>query len=460
MITLRPYQQDLINRTKQSMLTGHKAPLLVAPCGSGKTVIFSYFSKQIISKTKRVLILVHREELLEQVSETLRKFNVGHTFIAPNRYFSARSLVHVASVFTLVRNLSKLPPPDVIIIDEAHHGCRGSTWDKILQAYPNAWRIGVTASPIRLSGESLGDIFDDLIIGPSTEELILAGQLCPYKLYCSEKIDTSKLHTVAGDFNKQEANDAMDKPVITGNAVEQYTKYAKGKRTVVFCCSIKHSENVAAEFEKSGYSVATIDGKMDSITRRRVVNDFRTGAIQILTSVNVISEGFDLPAIECAIILRPTQSIGLWIQMTGRALRNAEGKDTAIILDQAGNTERLQWLPCSKGEWNLNAGKNKKEINKELKIKLCPECYGATNSWRKNCPYCGFEFTIESREVDQVEGDLKEIDIEAIRKQKKMEQGRAGSYEELVEIGKQRQYKNPSVWAKFVLKARKKKAEW
>lgn len=463
MLTLRPKQAELYARTRESMRQGHKAPLIVAPCGFGKTVLFSYFTKQVISKGKRVLILVHRDELLDQVSETLRNFDVSHSFVAAGRYCSRITLAHVASVFTLVRRLDKQPPPDVIIVDEAHHSCRGSTWAKIFEAYPNAWRIGVTASPIRLSGEPLGDLFDDLILGPSARELIEAGDLCDYRLFGAGKLDLSKVHTVGGDFNKKEVDSTMDKPVITGNAVREYTKHAAGKRAVVFCCSVKHAEHVAEEFRKAGYTAGTIEGTMDTESRRRIVRDFREGRLQVLTSINVISEGFDLPAIEVAIMLRPTQSLGLWIQMSGRALRKHPGKDMAIILDHAGNTERLDFLPCQAGEWSLGGKKKRdKDEDKPPAVRLCAVCYFANEAWRKNCKECGYLFPVDPRVVDEVEGELHELDVEKMRREKLIAQGRCKTEEELVAEGIRRKYKNPYAWARFVLKARKtkNKATW
>ena len=455
MITLRPKQQDLYERTRQSMLNGHNAPLIVAPCGFGKTVLFSYFTRKVIEKGKRIIILAHRDELIDQISRTLNDFNVGHSFIAAGRFCSPRCLVHVASVFSLVKRLHKIQKPDVIIIDEAHNFCDGGTWSKIFKSYPEAWRIGVSASPLRLSGEPLGDAFDDLIIGPTTRELIDAGDLCEYRLFGAKNIDTSKIHTQMGDFNKKELNNAMDKSVITGNAVAEYTKYCAGKRAIVFCCSIKHAENVAEEFRKAGYTSGIIEGRMDKIKRKRLVESFRNGELQVLTSVNVISEGFDLPAIEVAIMLRPTRSLRLWIQQSGRALRNSPGKKEAFILDHAGNSERLQFWPCDTYDWSLDGKKKKEKEDTGPKIRLCSGCFGANESWRKICKYCNKEFVVVGREPDKEEGNLHEIDVHAIRKNKRMEEGQCKTLEELEELAERRGYKKG--WARIRWNARQGK---
>lgn len=451
---LRPKQQILYDRTRQSMREGHRAPLLVAPCGFGKTVLFSYLSKRAIEKGNRVWILAHRDELLDQISDTLNQFKVGHSFIAANRHFTPRTLVHVASVFSLVRRLRRVPRPDVIIIDECHNFCSGGTWSKILAAYPDAWRIGVTASPVRLSGEPLGDAFDDLIVGPTTRELIDDGDLCDYRLFGAQKLDTSNIHTIAGDFNKKEADETMDKAVITGNAVAEYTKHCAGKKAIVFCCSVKHAENVAEEFRKAGYTSDVIEGRMKKESRKQLVRDFREGKVQVLTSIDVISEGFDLPAIEVAIMLRPTKSLRLWIQQSGRALRKYPGKEVAFILDHAGNTERLQFLPCSTAEWSLGGRVKKPKEDDGPKIKLCPQCYFACPAYRKDCPECHWIFVPMAREVDEVEGDLKEVDIALFKRAKKKEEGMAKTLDDLKAIEKERGYKKG--WAAIRYAARKK----
>ena len=442
------------------MIEGHKAPLIVAPCGFGKTVLFSYFTRKAIEKGNRVMILAHRDELLDQISDTLNEFQVGHSFIAAGRWCSIRSLVHVASVFSLVKRLHKIPKPDIIICDEAHNFCSGGTWSKIFNAYPEAWRIGVSASPLRLSGEPLGDAFDDLIVGPTTRELIDAGDLCEYRLFGAKNIDTSKIHTQMGDFNKKELNNAMDKSVITGNAVAEYTKYCAGKRAIVFCCSIKHAENVAEEFRKAGYTAGIIEGRMPKDARKRLVDSFRRGDIQVLTSINVISEGFDLPAIEVAIMLRPTKSLRLWIQQSGRALRNCPGKKEAFILDHAGNSERLQFWPCDTYDWSLNGTKKKPKEDNGPKIRLCSSCFGANESWRKQCKYCNKEFTVVSREPDKEEGDLHEIDIKKIRIDRRREEGRCKTLEDLIKLGEERGYNK--AWARIRWNSRqhKKQEAW
>ena len=457
MITLRPFQEVLINTTRHSLQQGKKSPLLVSPCGSGKTVMFSEFSRRVTEKKKRTMILAHREELLEQISNTLNGFNVPHSFIAAGRPFNRSSPVQVASVFSVARRLDKIDAPDVIIIDEAHHAILGSTWSKVFDAFPKAWRIGVTATPQRMTGEALGDVFDDMILGPTVEELISMGYLCNYKLYVPSTIDTSGIATRMGDFDKKALGRAADTPRITGDAVKEYHTIAPGKRAVAFCVSIEHSKHVAAEFTAAGYVAMSIDGKMDREVRRGIVRDFREGKINVLTSCDLISEGFDLPAIEVAIMLRPTQSLALWIQQSGRALRPYPGKHFAIILDHAGNCER-HGLPDEDRTWTLS-GRTKRtggDANGPS-VRICPKCFAAQYPGTTACRFCGFVFDVAPRTVDQVAGDLKEVDLAVIRKQRNREQAQAQSFESLVELGQKRGYKNPAAWARFVFNSRRQK---
>lgn len=454
MIELRPYQKDLVERTRLSLRGGKKSPLLVAPCGAGKTVAFSFFAESASSKGKRVLILAHREELVEQISQTLEKFNVRHSFIAAGREFNPVHQVHVGSVFSVIRRLAKLRSPDIIIIDEAHHCIKSSTWGKVLDHFPKAFRVGVTASPARLSGEPLGDIFDDMIMGPTVSELIELGSLCKYKLFAPSTIDMTGAKSKFGDFLKADLYGAACKPVITGDAIREYGKRAKGKRAIVFCVSVNHAQDVAKSFRDAGYEAISIDGTMPKDVRKGIVRDYREGKIQVLTSCDLISEGFDLPAIEVAIMLRPTQSLALWIQQAGRALRPFPGKEYALILDHAGNAMR-HGLPDEDREWSL-CGKVKRGGG-EAPVKQCPECFAVMFAGVMACVECGYVFREEARTTTTVEGDLVEVDADMIRRQRLKEQGKSVSMEELVQLGMRRGYKNPRGWAKYIFNARQLK---
>lgn len=454
-IQLREYQEKLIAKTRASLASGHRAPILCSPCGSGKTVMFCYFAQRTMEKGKQILILAHRSELIDQISATLRSFGVFHSFITAGRYYDRARSVQVGSVFSVVRRLSHMKPPDLIIIDEAHHAIKGSTWGRILAAFPRAYRIGVTATPQRLGGESLNDMFDDLILGPTVDDLIKQNHLSAYRLFAPSGISTEGIHVRGGDFAKDELSALVDRPTITGDVIAEYRKYAHGKRAICFCVSIEHAKHVAERFLGAGYQATSIDGSLAPEIRNQVVKDFRDGKIQVLTSCDLISEGFDLPSIEVAIMLRPTQSLALWIQQSGRALRPHPGKNYAIILDHAGNVMR-HGLPDEPRDWTLEGNQNGKKNKSENgpSVRVCPKCFACAFIGALQCKFCGFAFEVQPREIREVAGELQEVDPDAIRLRRNLEQRSAESLEDLYRLGVERKYRFPRRWAQHVFQSR------
>lgn len=455
MLTLRPYQAAMMNAAMGKILAG-ESTLLCAPTGSGKTVCFAAIAQRMSQAGGRVTILVHRQELLEQVSRTLTDLEVDHGCIAPEYPNHKKKPVQIASVFTLVRRLADYQPPNLVIIDEAHHAIPRTSWGRVLSAWPHAARLGVTATPERLGGEGLHDTFATLLIGPTVRDLIDHGHLCDYRLFAPPVSYTDGIHRRMGDYDKKELAQAADKPTITGNAVAHYLGLAKGKRALVFCVSVDHAKHVAEEFSDAQIRSEHIDGSMDRWTRQAIVRRFTTGQTTVLTSCDLISEGFDLPAIEVAILLRPTQSLALHLQQVGRALRPYTGKDYALILDHAGNTHR-HGLPDDERAWSLDgkATRQASEGKASVSVRTCGGCFAAVRSLVPVCQYCGYVFPIKAREVEEVEGTLSEVDREAVRKAMKREQGYAKGMQELLVIQNQRGYK-PG-WAHYVMQARQKK---
>ena len=452
-ITLRSYQVALVERTRANFIVGRKRQLLVLPTGGGKTVCFSYMAGAAKGKNLTVWILAHRVELLEQISRTLSDFGIKHGMIAPGFLGDRRQQVQVASVFTLARRLDRYAPPDLIIVDEAHHAISKSTWGTVINTFPNAKLLGVTATPIRLSGEGLGDLFEVMVQGPTVADLIAQGALSPYRLFAPAGVDLTGVHSKMGDFVRGELADAMNKRSITGDAVAHYRKLADGKRAIAFCVSVEHAEHVAAQFREAGIPAASIDGGMDKALRKAVLASFTAGDLRVLTSCDLVSEGFDVPAIEVAILLRPTQSLGLYLQQVGRALRLFPGKTEAIILDHAGNV-KMHGLPDEDRIWSLD-GKAKKRASKpsEVPIKTCPKCFATVTAAATHC-LCGHEFVAVARVVEQVEGNLEEVNVEQARREARAMQGRAQSEQDLVALGRSRGMKRPELWARHVIRAR------
>jgi superfamily II DNA or RNA helicase len=431
--------------------------LLVAPTGSGKTVIFSYVTANAAAKGNRTLVLVHRAELLNQTHAALSQLEVPHGLIAAGKTADHSHLTQVASVQTLIRRLDHVRPPDLIVIDEAHHATAGA-WATVLARWPNARVLGVTATPQRLDGKGLGEVFDDLIRGPEVTKLIEGGYLCKPVYYAPKTVSMDGVHKVAGDFNRAEMAERMDKPTITGDAVTHYRKYAEGQPCIVFCTGIKHAEHVAQAFNAAGYRFAVLDGTLSPEERAARVASLGSGRLHGLVTVDIVSEGFDLPIVACAILLRPTASLSLHLQQIGRVLRPAANKPRAVILDHVGNCRR-HGLAEEVREWSLDGIKRRGKRGPQDDVadtRQCPECF-AVHTPSPTCPQCLHVYEIKDRIPDVVDGELEELKAREAVKQRKREQGTAQSLEDLIKVGKARGMKNPYGWAHNVFKARQKK---
>jgi superfamily II DNA or RNA helicase len=462
-ITLREYQSQAIEDLRASFRAGHHSPLLVMPTGAGKTVCFSYLTQRLTAAGKRVVILVHREELIRQVSDTLTAFGVRHGLIAAGALYDRRLLAHAASVFALARRLDRVAVPDYVICDEAHHCIAGSSWGKVVahwrQVNPALRLIGVSATPERLSGEGLGEVFDDMILGPTVRQLIDLGSLSEYRMYAPRQaVDLTGIARRGGDYARGEVAAAMDKPAIHGDAVAHYRRHCDGAPAVAFCVSVEHAEHVAESFRASGYRSASIDGSMPREIRRGILQDFSRGGLNVLTSCDLISEGFDVPGIVAAILLRPTQSLALYLQQVGRALRVAPGKSHAVILDHVGNSAR-HGAPCQDREWSLigrDAASRKTKAG-EAAVRQCESCFAVSPAAASSCRECGKAFPVRARELDQVEGELSEVEVAKLRIEAKRAQAAAQTLEDLIAEGQRRGFKNPAGWARHVWDGRMKK---
>lgn len=452
-VQLRDYQEKAIAGLRSAFQEGKRAPLLALPTGGGKTVVFCFVAASAAAKGRKVLVLVHRAELLRQTSRALERLEVRHGLIAPG-CTPTMDLVQVASVQTLARRLDRMAwRPDLIVVDEAHHAVAG-TWGQVLAYYPEARVLGVTATPCRLDGRGLGDVFDHLVIGPTTRELMDRGFLCRATVYAPPTVaDLSGIKMVAGDYNRGDLVKAVDKPAITGDAVAHYQKLMPGKPAIAFCASVEHAEHVADLFGQAGFRARSLDGKMDDAERKSCIEGLGNGHIQVLTSCDIVSEGTDIPVVTGAILLRPTQSESLYLQQVGRVLRPAPGKDRAIVLDHVGNVAR-HGLPQDDREWSLDASRKKKRKAEadEVPIRQCPQCYVAHEP-EPRCPGCGFVYPVKQRDMEQRDGELQEVDPEAVQKrQRHLEVGKARTLADLLAIEKARGYR--AGWAAHVFASR------
>ena len=377
---LRPYQATIVADIRSRMRRGCHSILCQSPTGSGKTAFTAYMLHTAASKGMSSFFIVHRRELIKQCIRTFRTAGLKAGIVASNFPEDNNQLVQIASIQTLTKRFQKLRTPKLVVWDEVHHICAGS-WSKMYANYPDAFHVGLTATPERLDGSGLDTYFKEMVTGPSVKWLIENKWLAPYRLFAPGGISTAGLHTRMGDFAKDELNKAADKPTITGDAIKHYLKHAAGKRAVVFCVSIEHSKHVVEQFRLAGIPAAHVDGETDMMERDSAIERFERGEIKVLSNVDLFGEGFDLPAIEVAILLRPTQSLGLFLQQCGRVLRPCLGKKEAIILDHAGNTMR-HGLPDEDRQWTL-AGRERNKGGKgeeNVSVRICPVCFAAQSS--------------------------------------------------------------------------------
>jgi len=452
-VELRPYQHQAIADLRNACRSGAKAPLLVLATGSGKTVIFSAIAAASAARGRQVLILVHRRELIHQASAKLTAAGVTHGVIAAG-IKPADHPVQIASVQTLARRLATSTwQPDLIIIDEAHHAVAGQ-WTRILDNWPAAHRLGVTATPCRLDGRGLGDVFDALIAGPSVQHLTADGYLTPARIYAPPPVaDLSGIRTRAGDYATDQAATAMNRPTVTGDAISHYQRLAAGQSAIAFCCTVAHAESVCAAFTAAGITAELLIG--GTADREQVVEAFAAGSTMVLVTVDVVSEGFDVPAATAAILLRPTQSEGLYLQQVGRVLRPAPGKKSALILDHVGNVTR-HGFPDDHRKWSLDAKQRRSNTGTPApSVRTCKECFAAFKP-APICPCCGAQCAPEPRKLQQVAGDLQELKREGIR-QRTAERKQAQTLQQLIAVGHARNMRNPVAWAKHVLNARQQR---
>lgn len=453
---LRDYQLDLIDRTRHAMRS-HKNVLMQAPTGAGKTALTVHMMKTAADRGKTAMFIVHQTELLQQTSRALWAQHLEHGVIAPGKRKSSMP-VQVASVQTLVRRLDQHDCPDLIVIDECHRAA-AVTYQRVIEAYPSARVVGLTATPRRTDGKGLDDLFSTIVAGPSIRRLIDSGYLADYRLVAPPSaVDMSSVKTRMGDYDKKQTEDAVDKPTITGDAVAHYKSMAAGKRCVVMCVSVKHAEHVAAQYVGNGVPAEVVEGRLAGGERSAMMDRFRNGETLVICNVNLLIEGVDIPAIEVVQWLRPTKSMIIWMQGNGRGLRPAPGKDRLLILDHVSNWVE-HGIPDEDREWTLVGrpkGKRKPSDEDEApSVQQCQECFHVFARGPSHCPGCGEPLPGGGRaELEVVEGQLEEVDTAAIRRERKREQGQARTLRDLVSLGIRRGMNKPAEWGAIAMAAR------
>lgn len=471
-VPLYPHQAEINERVRDAMRQGHKSVLLAAATGIGKSQMAAAKILQSQQKGKKSAFVVPKRDLIRQMTTKFSEFNISHSFVAAGYPFNPYAQTHICTHGSLVNRLESISP-DLLVIDETHWG--SNILDKIINHYKakGAWIIGLSASPERLDGKGLGMWYSALVEGPSIKWLIDNGYLSQYRMFAPHTPDLTGVKTVAGDYANNALSEIMQDAVLIGNAVTHYKAHALGMTNVAFCTSIKHAEMTAQAFNDAGISAQSIDGSMIDAQRKAIIQAFARKEILSLTSVDLLHTGFDLAlhagrdvTVESISDMRPTQSLALQLQKWGRCLRKKERP--ALIFDHAGNWQRHN-LPDSDREWSLH-GRKKKDNGGEraIPVRQCaggwrdgpgegqemPACY-FTHAPSNRCPNCGAYYEVASREVEQIDGVLEEIDREKVRRQLRMEQGMCKTLDELVAYGIKTGKKNPEGWAKHVFNSRR-----
>ncbi|MBR4383025.1 MAG: DEAD/DEAH box helicase [Selenomonadaceae bacterium] len=451
-IELRSYQQDFIDAVRCEFIQNHKRVVGVAPCGAGKTIMTGWMIREAARRGKRSIFFVHRNELIEQTAKTFDDLQIPYGIIAASHKMKLDEPVQIASVQTLAKRIEKVPPPDFLICDECHH-ILANTYKKILDAFPKAFLLGVTATPQRTGGITLCDVFQSMVESLSVNELIARGNLTPFKYFAPNiGVDLTSVREKFGEFVTDDIEEIMADKKIIGGIVEHYKKLASGKQAICYCVNVRHSKSVAEAFNLAGIPAAHVDGETPKNIRADCVEKFRRDELKVLCNCDLFSEGFDVPHCQAVILARPTMSLTLYIQQSMRAMRpdpNDPNK-VAIIIDHVQNNLR-HGLPNAEHHWSL-------EPNKKISDKRqCPKCKKSvkpepTPDHRLKCPNCGFVFpkleSVEPEHQDpdtsEYSGELVEIDTNQETKKSTSEpriKRKPTTPEEFLKIAKEKKYK-------------------
>lgn len=433
----------LVNQARQKLAAGNKSILLVSPAGSGKSVIIAEIARLAVERGGHVMFMVHRQELVNQIVQTFQDDDID---------LQDTTIMTVGKV---ANRLSRLPRPTLIITDESHHSL-AKTYRKIYDFYSDVPRLGFSASPWRMNGQGLGDVYEAMVEGPSVKWLIENHYLAPYDYYAPTLIDVQKLQTSStGDYTNKSMDAAVPKAIF-GDVVSHYQHLANNRQAIVYAHNIEASKQVVEAFQSAGISAMHADAKTPNAQRERIMRDFKAGEITILSNVDLISEGFNVPDVGVIIMLRPTASLVLDIQQSMRGMRYKPDK-RAIIIDHVANAYRFG-LPDTEHTWTLSdRPKKKKGSSQGPPIKTCDACFAVIPAQCKICPICGHKLEVESSELDVDDAvKLKKLTAEnfkfVVQHPNHMQPNDATSLSDLQEIARARGYK-PG-WAYYQAKNR------
>lgn len=441
-VRLRPYQQDAVRELRARVASGVRRLIIVAPTGSGKTTIAAHIIVRAAERGSRVLFMAHRRELITQAYNRLLRLGVPESqlgvLMGQDRRNRPGAPVHVASVDTL-RNRAK-PLADIVFVDECHRST-AKTYRDIAGYYPNAIHLGLTATPFRANGEGLDDAYDDLLLVASPRQLIDEGHLVEPRVFTvpTEALpDLSAVRMKQGDYDQRALAEAVDSKLLVGNLVEHWLRHTNGVRTVAFAVSVAHSKHITEQFRNAGVAAEHLDGSTPTVDRDAILGRLETGETTVVSNCGILGEGWDQPAVKCAILARPTRSTGLYLQQAGRILRPWNGQG-AIILDHGGCVLE-HGLPQDDRVFTLEGSKRNRNGKKAAPVRTCPSCFAVLPLSNRVCPECS-TVLIDKRELPtEHEGTLVEVRSEDL---KRIE------LERLWSIAEERGYKPGWVYYRF-----------
>jgi DNA repair protein RadD len=459
-------QRDLVTRVRRAMLQ-HRWVLMQSATGSGKTRMALDMIAGAVAKGSRSIFAVPRRELLAQTVETIAGYGVPFGVISPDHTPNPLAPIQIAMTPTLARRLDRVQPPRVIFVDECHYG--GAELEGIIgwAKQAGAYGVGLSATPLKTNGRGMADWYDHMEQGLPVGDLIQRGRLSQYRYYGPNTPDLSRVASRDGEYVQSQLAAFMEaEAAIIGDAVRTYRETAPGRLCVVFATSRKHAALICDAFNAAGITARSIDGTMDTATRKRLVLGFARREYTVLVNVALLTFGFDLAQaagmdvrVEAISDMCPRKSLPLQMQVWGRALR--AGPVPSVILDHAGNW-REHGFPDSPRDWGLTTTRKRGGGGERSEpVRQCSIAEGGCGFVHRPmpaCPNCGFVYPVQSRMVTEVDGELTEIDrdaAEAARKAARQEQGRAGSLDALLELAK-RTGKNPR-WAHHVWNGRKRR---
>ena len=420
MTELRSYQNDVLAEVDQVVGTGKRHIIVVAPTGAGKTIVASAIIEAAQSNSQHVLVLAHTREIIKQTSAKLFDNGIDHGIIQAGFMSRPDEPVQIASVQTLWTramrtNRMELPAADLLMIDEAHH-CPASTYRKIIDAYPQAVLIGLSATPCSGDGRGLGGIFDVIVECPQVAELIEQKYLVRTRVFAPVEPDLKGVETRVGDYVESQLAERMDRTNLVGDIVSHWHRYGEMRKTVCFAVNVQHSLHIRDEFIKSGVRAAHVDGSMPKPERDAVLARLASGDVDIITNCMVLTEGWDMPEVSCCILARPTRKMGLYRQMVGRVLRPAPGKVNAVVLDHSGAVFRHGFVE-DRVDWTLDPDKRATSPTHARRLERgycsrlleCSQC-GSIRIAGEACQHCAFLPQRPPKAIVFSNGDLALVD--------------------------------------------------